>query len=147
MRKSLNNELELVKAQYYFYSSDYNACISHINKLIKKDNNNKLLLKFYLFLAEYMKGNSKFAYKTLFEILAEKPELVSYRSFFKNILEDGKIGTALKENYSEKEIQNMTSVIKKECQQKEEFIKNAKTLQKYYLEKAKQADKAEGIDA
>lgn len=145
--KSLYSQSATVKLQYYFDRGDYNACISHAKKAIKKDTENKLLLKSYLFLAEYMNGNLNTCYKRLIEVIEEKPNLLHHRSFFKNILEDDRIQLILKENYPIEEIQKMNSVINQENKQKELFVKNAKTLQRYYIDKGKQADKSEGIDA
>ncbi len=126
----------LGKIQHYFLKGEYDKCIDEIYKFKNKSSKDKHFLELNLFQAEYMKGKRDSAYARLNSLLAsDKPILVTYRGFLKNIISDEKIRKILNKYYSDKEVVDVYSVIEKEKILKEDFIKRANFLRHYFKNK------------
>lgn len=124
--------LELISQQYAL--KKYKACHYSIKKYVDyyKDDGYKSLLKCYDFLCDYMLNNKNEAYRKIDILLANKLDLISNRSFFKQIIEDNNVICLLGKYFKQDELSYFRSLVESELNSKEIFIEQAKKIRKHY---------------
>tara|TARA_R100001369_G_scaffold91352_2_gene132412 strand:- start:1086 stop:2351 length:1266 start_codon:yes stop_codon:yes gene_type:complete len=132
-----NREIQIYMIQHYYYSEEYEKAIKAIEVGKTKYPKDKSLFIFYEINSLFKLKKKESAYNKIEKMFETKPHLVSNRTFINELLKDEKIKELLNKYFSDNEIQELQTVIKREKLQEEVFVKNAKELEDYYKEKSK----------
>lgn len=128
--KSRSIETESRRAKWLFDHKKYRKVI----RMAK--NSSSSLVKPYYFRALYMNHQKEKAQNALVDFLKEtKLRLVSYRSWFKEILEDGTMVATLVKERSQEEFDEMLNYSGEESEYKQAFIQQAQSFRDYYAKK------------
>lgn len=131
--KYLEKEVLLDKVQFYYNSEQYEKC----KKTIQKSNsaNDKTTLRLYYAMTEYKLAKKESVLLILADVLKDKPDLISYRNFLKDLYLDKKVNAPIKDIYTESEILDLSNIIQSETLVLNNFTRQANNLKAYYNEK------------
>lgn len=132
-----NREIQIYVIQHFYYSGEYEKAIKAIEVGKTKYPKDKNLFTSYEINSLFKLNKKESAYKKIEKMFETKLHLVSNRTFISELLTDEKIKELLNKYFSDSEIQELQTVLKRKKLQEEVFVKNAKKLEDYYKEKSK----------
>jgi hypothetical protein len=131
-----DRDIVLDKIQCFYEQGQYRRCKRVARTSQTKYPNDRVWLEFYLFLCEYKSNDRHEAMQRLERILQTRPHLVSSRGFLVDVMLDQQIREILKRHYTTGEITEFDDLVRKELEEKNSLIEQAKDIREYVRQKA-----------
>ncbi|MBX4266519.1 hypothetical protein [Clostridium estertheticum] len=130
-----NRDLVINKIQYYFCAKQYKQCQEVIiNKMNEYEEDKDLMMSYYI-RCLYEVNDKTGALERLEELFKNKLNILTWRSLFKDIINDKEVKILLEKYYSYKEVSSMQKLINEEKNIIQEFTMKNKRIKKYYEDK------------
>lgn len=136
-----NRDVTIHMVQNLYLSDKYDLSIGEIKDALTKYPKDKAFFDSYYILSEFKRGHKSISYSKLKEFLSSRPNLLSHRHIFEEIIQDDKVLEILAQDYKPIEIDELKELLNTESQLKSGFQTNNEKFKQYYIEKSKALSK------